>query len=121
MLLQKHGDVAGEDSRIFFLMNCLFYYFWLHWVFVAVTGLSLVAASRTTLSGCSAWASHCGGFSCRTWTLESLGFNSCVAACGVTSEAGIKPMSSALAGGLLTTGPPGKSPLCFVLYYEKRF
>ena len=102
---------------VFFLINYIFYYFWLHWVFVAVTGLSLVAASRTTLCGCSARASHCGGFSCRARTLESLGFNSCVAACGVIPEAGIKPMSSALAGGFLTTGPPGKSPLCFVLYY----
>ena len=49
------------------------------WVFVAVTGLSLVAASRTTLPGCSEQASHCSGFSCRAQTLESLGFNSCVA------------------------------------------
>ena len=28
-----------------------------------------------------------------------------MAACGVIPEAGIKPMSSALAGGFLTTGP----------------
>ena len=37
--------------------------FWLHWVFVAARGLSLVAASRATLH-CGAWASHCSGFSC---------------------------------------------------------
>ena len=40
-----------------------FIYFWLHWVFVAVRGLSLVAASGGTLY-CGARASHCGGFSC---------------------------------------------------------
>ena len=41
----------------------LFIYFWLCWVFVAVCGLSLVAASGTTLH-CCVRASHCGGFSC---------------------------------------------------------
>ena len=38
-------------------------FFWLHWIFVAARGLSLVAASGATL-GCGAHASHCGGFSC---------------------------------------------------------
>ena len=39
------------------LLFCLFIYFWLHWVFIALRGLSLVA-------------SHCGGFSCcRAWGL----------------------------------------------------
>ena len=78
VLLQKHGDVAGEDSRIF--LKLISYFIIFGWVFVAVTGLSLVAASRTTLPGCSEQASHCSGFSgCRAQTLESLGFNSCVA------------------------------------------
>ena len=46
----------------FFKTNYLFIYFWLHWVFVAVHGLSLVAASR----GYSLlW---CAGFSLR-WLL----------------------------------------------------
>ena len=39
------------------------FYFWLHWVFVAARGLSLVAAIGATLR-CGVWASHCGGFSC---------------------------------------------------------
>ena len=35
---------------------------------------------------------------------------SCSSACGIlVSEPGIEPMSSALAGRVLTTGPPGKS------------
>ena len=39
----------------------LFIYFWLCWVLVAVSGLSLVVASGATLC-CGAGASHCGGF-----------------------------------------------------------
>ena len=51
-------------TSFFFLI-----YFWLHWVFVAVCGLSLVAARVATLC-CGAWASHCGGFSrCGAWAL----------------------------------------------------
>ena len=58
-------------------------YFWLHRVFVAVHGLSLVAASRTTLL-CGARASHCGGFSCcGAWALGARA--SVVVACGLIS------------------------------------
>ena len=51
-----------------FLKNFFFklvYYFWLPWVFIAVHGLSLVAANR----GFSlvAQASHCSDFSCGAW------------------------------------------------------
>ena len=66
----------GEGKRemkvmlrfLFFLIN-LFIYFWLHWVFVAVRGFSLVEARGATLH-CDARASHRGGFSCcGAWTL----------------------------------------------------
>ena len=40
-----------------------FLFFWLHWVFIAALGLSLVAVSGATLR-CGAQASHCSGFSC---------------------------------------------------------
>ena len=50
-------------SRQFFKKINLFIYFGLRWVFVAVRGLSLVATRGAALC-CSAWASHCGGFSC---------------------------------------------------------
>ena len=44
-------------------------YFWLHWVFIAGLGLSLVVVSGATLC-CGAWASHCGGFCfCGAWAL----------------------------------------------------
>ena len=41
---------------------------------------------------------------------------SCPAACGIPfPRPGIKPASPALEGGLSTTGPPGKSPVRFIL------
>ena len=45
--------------------------FWLHWVFVAGSGLSLVAASRGySLAVVCRLASHCGGSSCcAAWAL----------------------------------------------------
>ena len=40
----------------------LLLYFWLHWVFAAACGLSLVVVNRGYSSSC-AQVSHCGGFS----------------------------------------------------------
>ena len=48
---------------IFIIFKIFFSNFWLHWVFVAVCRLSLVAASGVTLC-CGAWASHHGSFPC---------------------------------------------------------
>ena len=66
-----------------FYFYYLFFYFWLHWVFVAVRGLSLVVVSRGYSSlwcaGFSLWwllslqsmGSRCVGFSsCGSWALE---------------------------------------------------
>ena len=74
---------------------------------------------------CCAWAfsscgepgaSHCGGFYyCRTQALE-LGLSGCGprlgCLCGTKNlpRLGIEPIFPTLAGGSLTTGPPGKSP-----------
>ena len=60
----------------------LFIYFWPRWVFVAVRGLSLVAASGATLH-CGARAYRCGGFSCGAWALGT--WASVVVACGLSS------------------------------------
>ena len=49
-------------KNLSFLFIYVFIYFWLRWVFVAVHGLSLVAAGATLR--CGVWASHCRGFSC---------------------------------------------------------
>ena len=104
----------------------LFIYFWLHWVFVAVHGLSLVAASgdHSLL--------QCAGFSLR-WLLlwqsmgsRHVGFSSCGSRaverrlsswgtrayllCGMWDlpRPGLKPVSPASAGRFLTTAPARK-------------
>ena len=78
------------------------------------------------LSSCGAWASHCSGFSCGAWAL-GLGLSTCVLQAqlplGIQDRPGpgIKPMSPALAGRFLTTGPPEKSQahlffICGILF-----
>ena len=115
----------------FFCFCFLFVLFWLHWVFVAARGLSLVVAS----GGYSLlW---CAGFSLR-WLLllqstgsRHAGFSSCgsralehrLSSCGAQAQLprgmwdlpgpGLEPVSPALAGGFLTTAPPGKRPVVF--------
>ena len=120
-------------NKFIYLFICLFiYYLWLHWVFVAVRRLSLVAASggysllrcasfslRLLLLLRSTGARRAGFSSCATWfsscasqALERR-LSSCVArACGMWDlpGPGLKPVSPALAGRFLTTAPPGKSP-----------
>ena len=101
-------------------------YFSLRWVFVAACRLSLVAAS----GGCSSlW---CVCFSLRWLCSQSMGsrragFSSCgsralehrLSSCGAQASLlcsmgdlpgpGLEPTSPALAGGFLTTMPPGKA------------
>ena len=91
---------VDTNLQFFYLINLriLFIYFWLHWVFVAVRGLSLVAASGGYSLLCSAWASHCGGFSC--CGAGTLGvWASVVVACGLSSYG-----SRALEGRLSSCG-----------------
>ena len=82
-------------------------------VFIAEQGLSLVVLSWA----CSLlWsqASHCDDFSwCREW---GLGVKASVVVAHELNDLpgpGIQPLSPALAGGLLTTEPPGKSMITF--------
>ena len=73
------------------------------------TQASVVAARG--LSGCSVQAlGHAGFSSCGAWA-QLL--------CGMwdLSGPGIEPASPALAGGFLTTVPPGKSLTCLVVYF----
>ena len=103
------------SNGIDLLFIYLFLNFWLLWVLVAAHGLSLVAASR---GYSSLW---CAGFSLQ-WLLllrnmgsRQVGFSSC----GLQAQLlysmwdlpgpAIEPVSPALAGGFMTTGPPGKS------------
>ena len=119
-----------QSSSFFFLIHLfiyLFIYFWLHWVFVAACGLSLVVAS----GGYSSL--RCTGFLLR-WLLllqstgsRRTGFSSCssralgcrLRSCGAKAyllcgmwglpRPGLEPVSPALAGRFLTAAPPGKS------------
>ena len=82
-------------------MVCSFIYVWLRWLFVAMFRLSLGAASR----------------SYARLIVVARGFL-LFQACGIlVPQAEIKLTSPALAGGFLTTGPPGKV-LCIFLLIE---
>ena len=121
-------------------MRFLFNLFWLHWVFVALCSLSLVAVSGGTLH-CGVRASHCSDFSCcgvqalgawasvvAAWGLSSCssqalehGLNICAAQahllCSMWNLPGsrIKPVSPALTGRFSSTAPPGKS--CWGVFF----
>ena len=75
------------------------------WVFVTVQAFS----------SCSAWASHCCGFSCCRARALGQGLSSCGPQASLPRgmwnppRAGTKPMSSALPSGFLTTAPRGRS------------
>ena len=72
----KHHGVRGRRwpleprALLVLLLGYLFVGFWLHWVFVAARGLSLVAVSRDHFTS-RLRASHCTGFSC--WGAQALG------------------------------------------------
>ena len=93
---------------------------------------------------CGVWASHCSGFSCcRAWALGAWvsvvvahRLSSCgsraleyrLSSCGTRAlflhsmwdlpGPGLEPMSLALAGGFLTTAPPGKSLHSYLFIYS---
>ena len=102
------------STFIIIIFFSLFISFWLCWVFIAVGGFSLVAASG---GYSSLW---CVGFSLGwlllLWSKGSrcAGFSSCGAWAQLfhsmwdLPRPGLEPMSPALAGGFLTTAPPGK-------------
>ena len=75
-------------------------------------------------SSCDVPASPCGGVSCRrAWAPGLSGVERRLGFSGTWTlpRRGVKPMSSALAGGFLATGPPGKSLYAFkwlVLAYK---
>ena len=125
----------------FFLINLFIYYFWLRWVFLAARGLSLVVASGATLLlQCAGFSLQ---WLLLLWSTGSrrMGFSSCgtqlsscslralehrLSSCGAWAQLlrgmwdlpgpGIEPMSPALAGGFLTTAPPGNS--CTIQFFK---
>ena len=129
------GPCRASQRQVFCSLRpilILFIYFWLHWVFVAARWLSLVAESGGYSSlrcagfslrwllllrsmGSRAQASVVVArrlSSCGSWALEHR-----LSSCGTQAQLlcsmwdlpgpGLQPMSPALAGGFLTTAPPG--------------
>ena len=103
----------------------LFIYFWLHWVFIAVHWLSLVAASR---GDCSL---RCVGFSLwqqQLLLLQSMNSRQWAQECGAWAQLllglwslpgpRIEPVSPVFAGTSLTTGPSGKPPSRFNVWNQ---
>ena len=102
----------------------LFIYLWLCWIFVSVRGLSPVVAS-----GGHSSSPFAGLSPSRPLLLQSTGSRragsviaahgpSCSAACGIFRDQGSHPCPLSLAGGFLTTAPPGK-PELHVLTWKK--
>ena len=116
-----------------FLNLFIYFYFWLRWAFLLRVGVSLVAASGGYSSlRCAGFS--LGGLSCcrarapgaRASVVVALGLSSCgswapehrLSSCGTWAwllrgmwdppGPGLEPVSPALAGGFLTTAPPGK-------------
>ena len=103
--------LASTQKELYFLI--FIYLFMAMLGLVAASGFSLVAASR----GCSSL--RCSGFSLQwllLWSMDSRMLR--LSNCGSQAQLpwgmwdlpapGIGPMSPALAGRFLTTGPPGK-------------
>ena len=104
--------LASTQKELYFL---IFIYLFMAMLGLAASGFSLVAASR----GCSSL--RCSGYSLQwllLWSMDSRMLR--LSNCGSQAQLpwgmwdlpapGIGPMSPALAGRFLTTGPPGKSP-----------
>ena len=129
-----------------FLIKKIFFSFWLCWVFVAVRGLSLVvvaslvAEHRLQAHGLQQ-LQHTGSVvaahrpqSAQVSVVVARGLNSCgsqalehrLGSCGTQAQllrsmwdlpgSGIEPVSPALAGGFLTTAPPGKSHILLLIF-----
>ena len=109
-----------------FLIFKMYFIVWgrvLHWVFIAACRLS-GCSEQGLLSSCGVWASHCSGFSCCRARAAALRVSSCSMQALLLHcmwdlpGAGIRSVSPTLAGGFLTTGPPGKSKHWFLCYRE---
>ena len=119
--ISEGGDIntPHTHSLLFFPFNFIysFFFFGCFQVFVAMWAPS-ICAEQGLLSSCAARASHCGGFSCcRALALGCMDFsNHGTQALLLWSMwnllgLGMEPMSPALAGEFLSSGPPGKSRL----------
>ena len=106
--------VISYGICLFLFKNNFLYLLWAHRVFVAVRGLSVVVAS-----GGYSPAAVCGLLTAVASLVLEQGLQGTQASVVVAHELscmsdlprpGIEPVSSALAGGFFTNGPPGKPP-----------
>ena len=117
----SNGQVLMDETVLLFLFHWPFFFsmylfsFWLHWIFVAAPGLSLVGASGAA-PACGAQASHRSDFSrCRAqapgvWaSVVVLHRLSSSVPRGVLPNQGLNSCSLHWQADFLTTGPPGKS------------
>ena len=111
-----------------YIQVCQIFFFFFFFKFLAVLGFCCCAQA---FFSCGEWgllssrdvqASHCGHFfCCRAWALEC-GLSSCgtwaysLPSMWDLPGPGIKPVSPALAGIFLSTGPPGKSHMTLLPY-----
>ena len=126
------GDLMTIFSAMFgflsFICVCIFFFFNLFILFLAVLGLRCCARAFSSCSEwatlcCGAQASHRGGFSL-LWSTSSrhLDFSSCGSQALLfhgmwdLPRPGPEPMSPALAGRFPATAPPEKPCVC--IYYR---
>ena len=114
------SQIRTDFLKNFFNVLCIY-------LFLASLGLCCFLRAFSScgewrlLPSCRAGASPCRGFSRAAWALEGMGFRSCGAQAQLPHSMwnlpgpGIEPVSPALAGRFLTTGPPGKSWFPFQL------
>ena len=101
---EKEGE-REDFLKVSFYKDLFIFIFWLWWIFIAVSGLSLVALCRFPFEVSCLVAEHeleCRLSSCCTWALLLQNMWD-------LPRPGIKPISPALAGGFLTIEPPRKS------------
>ena len=106
--LTRHiDDITLKNNFTYFIFGCA--------GSSLLRGLFSSCWKQELLSSCGMHASHCSGLSCcGARALGLLGFSSCGSRAWLFLGTwnfpglGIKPVSPALAGGFLTTRPPGK-------------
>ena len=91
----------------------VFVYLWLRWVLAAACRIFVVLC---VIFCCGMWSLKCVS------SVVVLHRLSCPSACEIlVPQTGIEPMSPALQGRLLTTGPPGKSweQISYTRYFDQ--
>ena len=108
----EESDWCCQSLTLTHFWSMLYIYFWLCWELLSSYGVR---------------ASHCTDFSrCSTQTLGQVGSVvtahrlNCSGACGISPDQGSNPCPLQLAGGFLTTGPPGKSWSTFIEYRHSK-